>query len=381
MKGFKIILGLLIVVLFCILLAVSGNAKKTVPDDNTFNIFATITRDEKYDAAVLSLSQEEFENGGFVLGDSVDVVFENGYTLTDIPYYNGYYVKTGNPLVVAYPGFDNVYITFNNKGIFTENNFKEGDTVTVTLNTTGKYSPVQDALGQLYSFNRDDYESDEQFCNFRSISVEGLKENLIYRGASPVDNSRGRAAYTDSLLEQNGIRLVIDVADTEADYEYYRSKEDFNSHYFESLNNEGKVVFLGMGSSYENKEYKESLVKGLREIANSDGPVYIHCMEGKDRTGFMCMLLGALSGGSYEDLMKDYMITYYNYYDVDYEATPEKYDAIVDLYFDTFTEYMTNTNNVEDLKKADFAEAAKHYLLSGGMSETEIEQLKEFISE
>ena len=381
MKAFKKILGLVFVVLFCVLLAISTNDKKEDKKDNTIKVTTFITRDEKYDAAILSLSQEDFEKSGFILGDSVDVTFENGYTLTDIPYYNGYYVKTGYPLTVAYPGFDNVYITFNNKGIFTDNGFKEGDSVTVTLNERGKYSPVQSSLGQIYSFNREDYESDEQFCNFRSISVNGLTDNLIYRGASPIDNSRSRAAYTDSLLKQNNIRLVIDLADTAEDFENYRSKDDFSSYYFESLNNEGRVIFLGMGSSYENIEYKESLVVGLREIDNSDGPIYIHCMEGKDRTGFVCMLLGALSGGTYEDLKKDYMVTYRNYYDVDYETSPDKYDAIVDLYFDTFTEYLTGTDNIEDLKRADFLESARQYLLSGGMSEIEIDQLKEFISE
>lgn len=103
-------------------------------------------------------------------------------------------------------------------------------------------------------------------------------------------------------------------------------------------------------------------------------------MEGKDRTGFVCMLLGALCDGSYEDLMKEYMITYNNYYSVDVDSSVEKYDAIVDLYFNTFTEYMTNTDNVDDLKKSDFSKKAKEYLMSGGMSKEDVEQLREYLS-
>ena len=63
----------------------------------------------------------------------------------------------------------------------------------------GKYSPIQEALGQKYSFERSEYVSDEEFSNFRALSGGSLKQNFFYRGASPVDNSHKRAGITDSL--------------------------------------------------------------------------------------------------------------------------------------------------------------------------------------
>ena len=340
---------------------------------------STVFEDTKYGAAYVSLSQEEFEECGFTLGDSVDITFAEGESITDVPYYNGYYVKNGSPVLVAYPGFDNISITYNNLGIWESAGLSEGDTVTITLNTKGKYSAIQESLGQVYSFDRNQYTSDVQFCNFRALSGGSLKENFLYRGASPVDNSRGRASYTDGLLEENGIAFVLDLADTEEDMQSYLSG-DFHSPYTKSLYEAGNAALLGMGSSYTSDIYKQKLAAGLKQMINSDGPVYIHCMEGKDRTGFVCMLLEALAGADYEEMRADYMITYKNYYSVDPEETPEKYEAITELYFDAFLTCLNGTEDQEELKNASYTEDAAAYLIQGGMSEDEIEQLKAMIT-
>ena len=68
----------------------------------------------KFGGSYLDITIDEFNNLGFEYGDSVDVTFSNGYKLSDIPYYNGYYTKTNDPLVVAYPGYPYVYVCVNN---------------------------------------------------------------------------------------------------------------------------------------------------------------------------------------------------------------------------------------------------------------------------
>lgn len=339
-----------------------------------------LTQQEKFGAAQLSLSQTDFESKGFKLGDSCNVVFSNGYELTDIPYYNGYYVKNGSPVIVAYPGNPFVLVTLNNLGIWEKAALKDGDTVTITLNETGKYNAVQEALGQQYSFDRNEYPSDESFCNFRAMSGGSLKENFLFRGASPVDNSRGRAAYTNALLEANGIRFVVDLADSEQDMLDYAAAADFKSDYTKNLYDNGCVALLDMGSSYTSQTYKEKVAEGLRAALASDGPIYIHCMEGKDRTGFVCMLLEALAGAEYDEMAADYMITYRNYFRVSKDETPEKYNAIIDLYFVPFMECLRGTDDVSVLKTADFTQDAADYLRAGGMTDYEISDLIKLIS-
>ncbi|MBR4232782.1 MAG: tyrosine-protein phosphatase [Oscillospiraceae bacterium] len=340
----------------------------------------TVSKDEKFGAALLSMGQEEFEALGFRLGDAVAIDFQNGYAIPDVPYFNGYYVRNGEPVMVAYPGDPYIRITLNNMGIWDTAGLKEGDTVMITQVEEGKYLPIQEALGQIYSFDRSEYPSDEAFCNFRSFSAGCIKEDFMYRGASPVDNSRNRAPYVDSLLEQNGIRFVIDLADSEEDMNGYMAADDFSSEYVKGLYENGCMVLLDMGSSYTGQAYKEKVVNGLRAALEHDGPIYIHCMEGKDRTGFVCLLLEALAGAGFDEMKKDYMTTYGNYFGVTEDGTPEKYDAIVDLYFVPFMEFLHGTDDLSKLEKANYKKDARDYLSDGGMTNREIRQLIKLIT-
>ncbi|MCQ2452660.1 MAG: tyrosine-protein phosphatase [Oscillospiraceae bacterium] len=362
----RILTVLLLLTMCASLLSGCGAAKEG-------QIKAKVKKDQKYGAATVLLSQEEFESAGFALGDSCDITFSNGYTLKDVPYYNGYYVKNDAPVLVAYPGFANISITLNNKGIWDTARLKEGAKVTIRLRESGKYAPVQESLGQVYSFNREDYSSDAEFCNYRSCIGAWL-----FRGASPVDNSRGRAAYTDGLLGYDSIDFILDLADTEEDMKGYFEAEDFQSSYTRKLYEDGRIALLGMSSSYQSQAYKEALVHGLRKLLEAEPRrIYIHCMEGKDRTGFVCLLLEALSGQDYHDMERDYMLTYQNYYSITKKDTPEKYTAVRELYFDAMVAYLYGSEDMTILRQADYKQAAENYLLEGGMTSEELAALEE----
>ena len=340
----------------------------------------SITKDEKFLSATVNITIEEFNNIGFKLGDSCNIKFSNGYTIDDVPYFNGYYVKNSMPVIVAYPSSTNILITLNNTGIWDTANLTSDTTVDISLNTSAKYIETQEALSQSYSLIRSEYSSDEEFSNFRSLKGGNLKDNYLYRGASPVDNSRNRAKITDNLLNKNGIKYIVDLADNEDNMKEYMSSSSFDSTYAKELYENNKMILLSMGSGYSSDVYKQKLVTGLKGVISNDGPYYIHCMEGKDRTGFVCTLIEALAGATYEEMKNDYMETYKNYYKITKEKTPTKYDAIVSLYFDSFMEELHKTNDVEILKKADYTSDAKRYLTEGGMSETEINNLIKLIS-
>ena len=352
-------------------------------DRNVETLTATISKDPKFDSAVLSLTEKDFSEAGFALGDSFYVEFSNGYTITDVPYYNGYYVKTGDPVIVAYPKNEYVLIAANNRDFWTPAALEDGDTVEITLTATGKYRATYEALGQSYSMDRKDYESDEAFANFRAMSGGNLKENFLYRGASPVDNSRNRAAVADALVAQAGITCIIDLADSKADMEEYIGSEGFSSEYTKSLYEKGRITLLAMGANYDSDEYKESVAEGMRHLLKYGGPAYIHCMEGKDRTGFVCLLIEALMGADYDEMCADYMTTYENYYGITKAETPERYEAVVSLYFDSFMEYLAVTEDTADtakLKSADYEKGAKSYLTACGMTDEEIARLVELLS-
>lgn len=344
------------------------------------SVTAVINKDAKFDSADLNLDAEDFTQAGFSLGDSVDLLFSNGAAFSDVPYYNGYYGKTGETVVVAYPNNEYVLISKCNTDFWTPQSLEDGMTVSITMNTKGKYRAVQEALGQAYSINRDDYTSDEEFVNFRALKGGSLKPDFLYRGASPVDNSRNRAPYADALLDKYGIECVIDLADSESDMIHYFASPSFCSFNSEKLYNEGRTITLSMSASYSSDKYKESVVKGLRKLITTDGPAYIHCKEGKDRTGFVCMLIEALAGATYDEMCEDYMLTYKNYYKITPSLTPEKYDAVVNLYFDSFMEYLSGETDKATLQKISYTDYAREYLISGGMTDAEIDELLAKIS-
>ena len=380
-KAFKFIC--LLLAFTVILLSAVACGKDTVDKNDgqaKTTLTATVSKDPKFDSAVLSLTADDFTNAGFSFGDSFNVEFDNGCTLTDVPYYNGYYVKTGDPVIVAYPKNDYVLIAKNNRDFWTPENLIDGCTVKITLNTAKKYIATFEALGQSYSTERSTYDSDEAFANFRALSGGNMKDNFIYRGASPVDNSRSRAAITDSILKKTGIVCIIDLADSQIDMNEYFEAENFNSEYSKALYEKGNTVLLSMSANYDSEAYKASVAQGMRHLLQYGGPAYIHCMEGKDRTGFVCMLLEALVGADYDEMCADYMKTYENYYGITKTGTPERYDAVVSLYFDSFAEYLLGTSDADALKSADYTQAAKSYLLDCGMSESEIQQLITLLS-
>ena len=72
-----------------------------------------ILHEPEFGGVYIEIPIDEFNALGFEYGDSVKVVFSNGYTLEDIPYYNGYYVDAGEPLLIAYPGYDYIKAAIN----------------------------------------------------------------------------------------------------------------------------------------------------------------------------------------------------------------------------------------------------------------------------
>ena len=332
---------------------------------------------EEFGGVYLISSFEGFLQTGFHLGDSCDLEFSNGFRMEDLPVYDGYYCRSGSPLIVLYPGYDHPCANSCNIGnLWTSSGAKAGDTVTVTLREKGKYADEQEALSAVYTNHREDYASDEVFSNFRELSGGRLRSGFFFRGASPVDDKNLRAACTDALIRQNGIGFVLDLADTEEKAAAYPF---FSGSRLEELLGEGRAACVGLNAAYRSAEYAEKLCGGLRRMISQDQPVYIHCTEGKDRTGFVCLLLEALAGADEEELLQDYMITYENYYGITEAGTPGKYASIVQLRFRDMIEWLAGVPEGTELAGQTFEQPAREYLAKAGMTESEIGALTQYL--
>lgn len=333
--------------------------------------------DPEFGAVFLGCTLDEFVQAGFQIGDSCDVQLSNGFCLEDVPVYDGYYGRTGSALIALYPGYAHPAFSYCNTGdMWRSSGTKAGDSATVTLRTRGKYADIENTMSAVFSNDRSDYPSDEVFANFREFSGGRLRGGMFFRGASPVDDCNRRAAVTDALIRKYGIGFVLDLADTEAKATSYPC---FAGSQFEKLYADGCVTCLGLTAAYRNPAYAAALADGFRRMIRQDRPVYIHCTEGKDRTGFACLLLEALTGANYEELLRDFMASFENLYNMTETGTPEKYAATVNIRFRDILDWLAGTSENDDLSGQTFEQPAREYLVYGGMSEEEIEALIRYL--
>ena len=373
----RIISLVLAVILVVSALAVlAGCGKKTAKVENL-----ELEHEQEFGGVYLKMTIDDFNAKGFTYGDSVDVEFSNGYKLEDIPYYNGYYVAAGEPLLIAYPGYDYIKAAVNYgddlwdtaelqaelkaalksgkaEDLWLSAKLEEHSTGTITLREKGKYLDIQEA---------------------RDMTVGNLKEKTVYRSASPCDNQHKRAPYVDALIKAAGVNCILNLADNTTKIDKYISADDFNSPYFLSLYKSGKVIPLAMAMNFSADDFKAKIVQGFTDMLDQKGPYLVHCTEGKDRTGFICMLIEALAGASYQEIADDYMITYDNYYKINKEKEKKKYEVILETNLDAMIKAVVGDDKV-DIKKADLQAYAKNYLIKAGMPSGNVDQFIAMIS-
>ena len=368
-KIIKIPLLLLIFVLILVVVAVVVfvKIKKNAPP----SLGSTaISHDEQFGGVYINCTIDDFNKLGFAYGDSVNVSFSNGYTINDIPYYNGYYVDEGELLLLAYPKYNYIKVGYNyGDDLWKVADISRTDRVSIVLNEKGKYIKNQQA-------NEQGDTPDEQFGNFRNVKVGNIKENVLYRSASPIDNVINRSEVVDKLINEAKIQYVINLADDYANIENCLHTKSFNSPYYKSLYNSDKVIALSMNMQYKSDEFSVTLSTGLTAMAKNEGPYLIHCVEGKDRTGFVCMVLEALSGASYQEIVNDYMLTYKNYYGITEESSSDIYKIIKERNIDHMLRYMCGLDKDADLSDVNYSEKAEEYLKSIGMTDYYILKLK-----
>lgn len=366
----KKIFSLILALLLCFAALTScGKAEK--PELKS----SAVTHETKFGGVYFDKTIEEFNALGFEYGDSVNIAFSNGKTLEDIPYYNGYYVDIGEAVLVAYPGYPYIDAMINyGDDLFVTLELDETCTADITLCERGKYAGVQKARDIQYSDEQGE-QSDIVFANFRAVNMGDLKKDVLYRSASPCNDEHNRASVTDRLAAEAKIGFMLNLSDNESDILGFIAAETFDSPYFLSLFTSGKVAPLGLSANFKSESFGEKLAQGLEAVAQSEGPVLIHCVEGKDRTGYVLMLLEALCGATYGEIVDDYMLTYDNYYGINKTSDPERYDIIKEKNLDVMISYMTGTPAEDGFENVDLAKSARALLIKTGMTEDSVNRL------
>ena len=118
-------------------------------------------------------------------------------------------------------------------------------------------------------------------------------------------------------------------------------------------------------------------MEGLRFLSQNDPPYSVRCTEGKDRAGFTVMLLEALMGADLQEIIDDYMLSFYNYYGINKETEPARYEAVLNNNLIPMLCHVTGADSYETLEQMDLKSAVTNYLIRNGMAETDILALTE----
>ncbi len=354
-----------------------------------------VTEIQKYGNIILDIASQDLLDAGYEYGDMLTVtVNETDHQMPLCTNYSD--VDTGSLVLRDAEG---VLIAAINMGDFATTNslaekvtaedgsfewkFAEGKsiediTVSIAMAAKGGYHD-QYIIHQLERTNeRSDYDSDEIFANFRNIAAGELGENALFRSSSPVNGELGRAAYADDFCEASGIQAVMNLADAGEDVEGCFEEEGFDSPYYQSLYEDGKVKALNLGVDFTADDFKSGLADGLRFFAENEGPYLVHCTEGKDRAGFVSALLSCFMGADFDEVVNDYMTTYVNYYHLTEDS--EQYAAVKNSNIVSILEAITGSEKGADLSEVDLAKAAEEYLADIGLSEEEAAALKDNLS-
>ena len=343
----------------------------------------------KYGNTYTDCTAENFVDAlGLTWGDLVTVKFlDQELVLPVVPTYS--YVDSGKPAVIlgktetgAPTGYVSLAINMGNfaetYGIAQKKTDADGNwwweafegvefpiLVTFELHEKEGYMAEYLLHDLTRTNNREDYAhlTDEEFANFRVIDTTSMGEDVLYRSSSPINPEIGRSEYAMAAAEKAGVTVIMNLADNAEGAAAY---EPFAGSYYAGQ----KVIYLNLGVDFAAEEFKTGLAKGLKFFAENEGTYLVHCNEGKDRAGFVSALLECLMGASYDEVVADYMVTYYNYYGV--EPGTEKYDAIANS---NIIKSLQSAFGVEDLSKADLAAEAKEYILALGLTEDEVTSL------
>ena len=320
---------------------------------------------DEFGDAVLEARQTDFS-----YGDSVSIVFSGGYSISEIPFYPDFFGKINDVIMCDY--YDDHLVIGGISFDFCEaENIKAGERVTITLDERGKYLDLFHAYNIGSADDGWEGQSEDQFINARPLTGGSIREGIVYRSASPFVGTKTELA--GKYLEKHQIRCVLDLADTEEELSQCEALPD----YTENLIQSGSVICLPLGIDFTDEETYSTINRGIHEMLSHEGPYLIQCQLGRDRTAILASLFQGLCGAEYEEIVNDYMLSYYNLYHINMDPSSLQYS----LFKDKLVGQLKDMYGMEEeqLEKANYEILARGYFTKCGLANEEIDRLRNLL--
>lgn len=338
-----LVAALMVIVIFGGSLAVCFWPTESSEDDS-FTVTGEVTGLSSYNQPKLDIKAQTLYDHNIKPGALFKIETENA-TFTDailLKNYNG---------IFMFDKFVNIesdgYISIGCVGKLIE--AKEGSDITITHTGTSERYFKAPHYNEGSTNKRADYASDEVFANFYEVSGGNLKDGILYRSFSPLytADKQARSAYVNELAEKAGIQFEIALSYNEDSIKKIIESQE---GYCIDLCKEGNYVAPGMGYLYFQQKEKTALV--LQSILDNDGAYLVHCNVGRDRTGFVILLLQALCGCSADEMKECEAKAFCNLYHIDMGT--EEFRTIVNCTYERNMYLIDNYDKIPDIFEIDW---------------------------
>ena len=194
------------------------------------------------------------------------------------------------------------------------------------------------------------------FGSWKTADGKTVKQGLLYRGSEldgVVEESfLLKESGKNTLQNELGIRMEMDLRQTSErsstdrlDKNVVYCPDPYNMPFFDAVFETGKA---------------DAVCRVFKDLANPENyPIYMHCTFGRDRTGTVCLILGAVLGMEEQTLLREYGLSALYYGDAEYVNANAVLAGLKTYEGDTL------------------AQQAENYLLSIGLTEAEIASLRQ----
>lgn len=327
-------------------------------------ITVKVPKSDSYGALRTGLSYEDLAAEGFEYADFLTLKGKFGEAKASlVPSYR-YLVPGYNGIIVG-EDFKHALIMTYYGNFADKYGVSEGDEIEISLCEKQGYADEYAVRTLSRSNERSDYpkRTDEQYANFRTVGCGDMKKGVLYRSSSPIAPYIYRNVYADAAARKAGIKGFVNLSDTEEKGKRYPGYPD--SYYSTQ-----KAAFLCCDTNPVSDVFMGNVRKAVEFMTETEGPVLIHCIEGQDRTGFTVAVIESLMGADIDEIIDDYMLTFFNFYGID--STMDSYAAISR----NIVSLLEGAFGCGDLYKADLHGEALKYLLRTGLRAETVEALE-----
>jgi protein tyrosine/serine phosphatase len=143
--------------------------------------------------------------------------------------------------------------------------------------------------------------------NFREISIGKIYPGILYRSGHPVydgNQVEGAALYASNAK----INTVLNLSDS---LRSLRSKVS-RCPWYDAIARKNNVIALDINMNFNimGDKFAQKIKQCILFMLEHEAPYLIHCEAGTARTGFLSAVLEAFMEAQFDDMVKDYMLSY-----------------------------------------------------------------------